>query len=318
MEAVHDCRKRCKKLRALVRLVRPSLGSQYRDANETFRDAARELSSIRDAESLLGTFDDVVAASIDQLPDGGLPGVRAGLRHRAVAATAKVEDDDDAMRRARRLLEQGREAIDDWSLNDDGWDAIGPGLHKTYTRGRKALGTVVDSPSPEHFHEWRKRAKYTWYHVRLLEDAAPSVLDPLGKRFKNLADALGDAHDLAVLEQLLTSSPDEFGGDEQVDGALVVLRGRRGALEEAARSLGARLYAETPDAFVDRLGRYWNTWQAMGDELRAGELAELYPPDDGLEALNVGQLAAMAEAAGVPGRSGMRKADLIGALRALG
>ena len=43
VEAIHDCRKRCKKLRGLVRLVRPALGDQYSDANATFRDAGREL-----------------------------------------------------------------------------------------------------------------------------------------------------------------------------------------------------------------------------------------------------------------------------------
>ncbi|MCD9624525.1 CHAD domain-containing protein [Rhabdothermincola salaria] len=318
VEAVHDCRKRCKKLRGLVRLVRPSMGSQYGEANAVFRDAARELSSIRDAQSLLGTFDDVVAASSDQLPDGGLPAVRAGLRRRAVAATTEIEGDDDRVQRARRLLEEGRDAIDGWSLADDGWDAIGPGLAKTYARGRKAIASIADAPSPENFHEWRKRAKYTWYHVRLVERAAPSVLVPLGERFHDLADALGDAHDLAVLERQLTTSPEEFGGDEQIEGALIVLRGRRMALEAAARSLGPRLYAEKPGAFVDRLGRYWDTWQALGDELRAGEIADLCAPVDGLEELNVDRLSAMAGEAEIPGRSGMRKADLIGALRVRG
>ncbi|MGY6500055.1 MAG: CHAD domain-containing protein [Acidimicrobiales bacterium] len=318
VEAVHACRKRCKKLRGLVRLVRPSLGNQYAEANEIFRDAARELGSIRDAQSLLGTFDDVMAASIGQLPDGGVPAVRTGLRNRAMAATAEVADDDGAIARAQRLLEHGRDVIDDWSLDDDRWDAIGPGLAKTYTRGRKAVRHVADAPSAENFHEWRKRAKYTWYHVRLLERSAPSVLGPLGKRFHDLTDALGDAHDLAVLEAQLVADPDEFGGDEQLDAALTVLRGRRVELEEAARSLGARLYVEPPDAFEDRLRRYWGVWHSVGDELRAGELGDLHPPDDGLEELDVGRLTEMAADAGIPGRSGMRKADLIGALRVQG
>ena len=46
---VHDVRKRCKKVRGLLRLVRPGLGPDYRRANADVRDAARELSSLRDA-----------------------------------------------------------------------------------------------------------------------------------------------------------------------------------------------------------------------------------------------------------------------------
>ena len=54
---VHDCRKRAKKLRGLLRLVRPALGKAYGPANESFRDAGRELSAIRDAHATLATFD---------------------------------------------------------------------------------------------------------------------------------------------------------------------------------------------------------------------------------------------------------------------
>src|SRR5680860_382802 len=84
---VHDVRKRCKKLRALVRLTRPSMDGAYRPANETFRDAARELSPIRDAHALLATFDAIVAGHLDQLPAGGLAGVRHELVNRADAAS---------------------------------------------------------------------------------------------------------------------------------------------------------------------------------------------------------------------------------------
>jgi CHAD domain-containing protein len=47
-EAVHDVRTRCKKLRGLIRLVRPAMKDvEYRSANTAFRDAARLLSPIR-------------------------------------------------------------------------------------------------------------------------------------------------------------------------------------------------------------------------------------------------------------------------------
>jgi hypothetical protein len=42
----------------------------------------------------------------------------------------------------------------------------------------------------------------------------------------------------------------------------LVVAQRRGELEAEAKPLGARLYAEKPGAFVDRLQVYWHVWRA--------------------------------------------------------
>ena len=199
-ETVHDVRKRCKKLRGLVRLVRPALGDEYQQANKLFRDAARQLSALRDDQALLETFDDLVAAHADHLPDGGLGALRATLAARAEAAGAAAHADDGRLRRATDLLQRARERVESWPVGDDPAPLEG-GLAKTYRRGRRALDATAACPTDEELHELRKRAKYTWYHVRLLTPAAPSVLDPLASRLHDLSDALGDDHDLAVLDR---------------------------------------------------------------------------------------------------------------------
>ena len=56
-EAVHQVRKRCKKIRATLRLVRPQLPDVYRLENARFRDAARHFSSIRDATVMVDSLD---------------------------------------------------------------------------------------------------------------------------------------------------------------------------------------------------------------------------------------------------------------------
>ena len=56
-EAIHDVRKRIKKIRAVIRLVRDDLGKEiYQQENHCFRDAGRRLSEVRDAQVLLETF----------------------------------------------------------------------------------------------------------------------------------------------------------------------------------------------------------------------------------------------------------------------
>ena len=260
-DAIHDCRKRCKKLRGLIRLVRPALDqATYRAANEAFRDAARELSSLRDAQALLATFDSVVAVPSEAPRLDGFESVRAELVRRAGAEP----DGDDAwastFERAGDLLRAGHDLVVDADLHADGWGAVRGGLAQTYRRGRDALEVVYDDPTPDNFHELRKRAKYSWYHLRLLGPSAPAILDPLAKQFERLAEGLGDAHDLAVLRVQLDDDPDSFGGEATVHAALELLDQHREKLEHDGVSLAEQLYAEPPKPFARRLERYWDAW----------------------------------------------------------
>lgn len=316
--AVHDCRKRAKKLRGLIRLVRPALGPAYGAANESFRDAGRELSGLRDAHAMLATFDELVAGTADRRPGGGVGAVRAGLVALADEATA-AGDWSARVEGVADLLRVGRRHLGRADLDADGWAAVGPGLRKTYKAGRRArAGAAGGDADPAAMHEWRKRAKDAWYHVRLLGDAAPSVLDPLEDRFHDLSDALGDAHDLDVIAERLRTEPDRFGGTARVESACELAGGRRATLERRAVALGARLYAEKPARYADRLGAYWDAWHEAGDEEPAGGLAELFPPDDGLDALDLEQLRDRAGDAALPGHLYPSKAQLLGELRAAG
>ncbi|HEX2564118.1 MAG TPA: CHAD domain-containing protein [Acidimicrobiales bacterium] len=316
---VHDCRKRAKKLRGLLRLVRPALGSAYGPANELFRDAGRELSTIRDAHATLATFDALVAASLDRLPDGGLGAVRAGL----AADADRASNARDRLVRAEvaaDLFRAGRRRVGRAGLDARGWAAVGPGLERTYRAGRRALAAFrLDRGSdPTAMHEWRKRTKDAWYHVRLLSDAAPSILEPFEDRFHDLSDALGDAHDLVVICERLRGSPRRFGGVTRVRAACALAEERRGQLERRATRLGVRLYAEKPRAYNDRMAAYWRLWQDAGAEKPIGGLTDLFPPADGLDALDLEQLRDRAGEAALSARLHPAKADLIGELRATG
>jgi CHAD domain-containing protein len=316
---VHDCRKRAKKLRGLLRLVRPALGGAYRRANRTFRDAGRTLSASRDAHAALTTFDHLVAASADHLPAGGLGAVRAGLANRAEQAS-QADDRRARAGSAADLFRAGRAQVVGAELEVDGWAAVGPGVEKTYRAGRRALAGLAGhrTPEPAAVHEWRKRAKDAWYHLRLLRTAAPSIIDPLVDRFHDLSDALGDAHDLVVICEQLGGSPDEFGGAAAVRATCELAEARRADLEPRAARLGASMYAEKPTAYTRRLGTYWEVWRESGGEQPVGGLADLFPPADELGALDLEQLRDRAGEAALPARLHPAKADLIGELRAIG
>ncbi|MEZ6097799.1 MAG: CHAD domain-containing protein [Pirellulaceae bacterium] len=272
-ETVHQVRKRCKKLRGLIRLVRPEF-NDYQRENEFFRDAARELSYVRDAQSIIECFDGLLGHFHDQIEQDAFVPVRDELAERR----QKIADDkvglDNKLDEFLAKMREARGRAAKWKVNDDGFSAVEGGLAKTYRRGRKALRSAYEKPSRENFHEWRKRIKYHWYHARLLRRIWPDMMNLWRGATDELSDLLGDDHDLAVFRQTLLDDPDRFGSESDLQVLIGLIDRRRAELLAKARPLGERLLAEKPKQLRSRLGRYWETWQArpnlqpkLGNEL---------------------------------------------------
>lgn len=273
---VHDCRKRCKKLRGLIRLVRPALGDPYKPINAALRDAARELAPIRDARARLDSFDDLLHALPRAERDSALmETVRQGLRVDAEAAEGGVQQHSARIDRARDLLDEAGTRLAALVVDGDESGAIRRGAKKTYARGRKAMAAAIEQPEAERFHEWRKRAKYTWHHLKLLRNAAPSVLEPLADRYHDLSDLLGDAHDLVVLVEHLNRDPKRYGGRDAVNAVAEAGERLQRELESRALGLGRRLYVESAGAFSRRLAGYWNVRRRHGPERTQRDIDEL-------------------------------------------
>ena len=278
--SVHEVRKRCKELRGLMRLVRPSLGGEYKRSNRAVRDAAEQLSSLRDAQALLATFADLrEAADGDGHQGPDLDSIERAQADKAADAAHAIGIDDPRLQRAHAELSDVRERLAGWEL-PDGFDAVASGLEATYRRGRRGLRRARRTTTDERMHEWRKAVKYLWYQMRLLEPTAPSVLSPLVDRLDDLSDALGDDHDLVVLVDSLETEGERFGQGDQIGPAVDLARRRQLDLRHRAFSLGARLYAEEPDAFAARVGAYWKIDRKRGEERRAGSIADLSGLDE--------------------------------------
>jgi CHAD domain-containing protein len=260
-ETVHQVRKRCKKLRGLIRLVRPEF-DDYRRENEFFRDAARELSYVRDAQSIVECFDDLIEHFQDQVDRDAFAPLRADLAERR----QRIADDkvglDNKLDEFLAKMRQARGRVLRWKINDCGFSAVEGGLVKTYRRGLKALRSTYENPSTENLHEWRKRVKYHWYHARLLRRIWPEMMNVWRAATDELSDLLGDDHDLAVFRQTLLNEPDRFGSDSSLQALIGLIDQRRAQLQAEARLLGQRLFAEESKQLCSRLGRYWKTWRA--------------------------------------------------------
>lgn len=243
-EAVHEARKDMKKLRAVVRLVRAEIGDNvYRRENACFRDAGQELSGVRDADVMLATL-----AKLEQeIPEAAAGDLRQALEAHKLRTAAGTRE--QASVQVVEILATARRRIGRWPLDEDGFEAVAGGLQRIYRRGRKDFRSARAEPTTENLHEWRKRVKDLWYHHTLLRPLWPPVMEAVGDQAHELADRLGDDHDLAVLADWIREHTET--GPEFFDA----VDRRRAELQAEAMTLGARLYAEKPKAYVRRLRR---------------------------------------------------------------
>ena len=96
----------------------------------------------------------------------------------------------------------------------------------------------ADPEDPDKFHEWRKRVKYLWYHMDILQQAWPVMLQDTANELHLLSDFLGDAHDLVVLKETLLAEPELSEGNQNLTTLLALIDRRRSSLEEASWTLG--------------------------------------------------------------------------------
>ena len=257
-EGVHEARKRFKMIRAVLRLARPSLGElSFALENTWYRDTGRRLSSVRDAVAMIECLDSLVKRWGRDLDPAVAASVRGGLEGRLVAVASDEAGLEQRCAEVAAGLQSALIRVKDWPLHDRGFKTIGPGLERVYRQGRRAMKAALKEPSDENLHEWRKRAKDHWYHVRLLRNVWPKVMDAYRREMKNLTEALGADHDLALLLPIVRDNPDAFGGADGVRVFLELVHRRRAELQDQARVLGKRIYAEKPGVLVDRFRARW-------------------------------------------------------------
>ncbi|WP_250461767.1 CHAD domain-containing protein [Microbulbifer litoralis] len=235
-EAVHATRKHCKKLRALLRLVRADTGDLYRYENAHYRTLANTLSASRDAVSLRDALQKLA-------PENPFPQIHSFLESRV------QRTEEPALRAAAELLHQGAARIDHWPLDDLHWRSARKGYRRSYRRARKAMKKAFDEQTTEHFHEYRKRVKDQWYHTRLLEDKDSKAVGGRRKPLKKLASALGDWRDLQLLRRHLVLEGQSFGGE--LIPLLDAIETRLDELQRKMEKRSRKLFADRAFAFGD-------------------------------------------------------------------
>ena len=265
-DSVHTARRHIKKVRALIRLVRPALGPRYRAVNRRLRVVSRLLSPIADGEATVATLTQVAERHSGDLPTHVAAKVRAMLERRELMAyqDAALNDAFDA---AAALLRAERDAVSEWRLRKTGFRAIARGLERTARAGRRAMGRATGRARSSDYHTWRQRVKDQWLQTRLLEERCGDGLALDERRLEALDGYLGECHNCVILRNVLTT--DSTLNRSDAARCLRAVRRYERDLRRCARRLGKAIYHETAHDFARRVRRLWySTPRTRGTQQR--------------------------------------------------
>src|SRR5262245_24595938 len=271
-EVVHEVRKSLKKIRAVLRLVRPVLGVKcYRRENTCLRDAARPLTEVRDARILIETLDKLLEHFQEHIAGRSFADVRAALWDNLRAVRKRVLNEHNAFVVVAESVSQVRERVKDWADVPDKWSSVGAGLQDVSRQARAAFRDAAADPSVAKLHEWRKQVKYLRYQFEVLRPLWPERMEELAAEADRMGDLLGDDHDLAVLRQMLTRDPRPVADGGEGETLLARIDRRRAELAQELLLLGERFFQDRPRELARRLKGYWKTWRGQASPTQAND-----------------------------------------------
>lgn len=259
-EAVHEARKRLKRLRALYRLVRKVASDFAREENIRFRDIARSLAFARDATALVETAEYLEAFALSDTQGEALRSITVMLRERRDDALDHEARLDEAIAAAIVGCKTGREKLEALSLPDDlkkTSKLVRTGWAKQRVKARQALSSCREQADVEHFHDLRKAGQTYWMHLGLMRRLWPSAMRAKRADTKRLVDILGHEHDLSILAAVADREPDRFGNGERLALLLDAIIERQQALRAEALELADEVFSESAGTESRIVGQLW-------------------------------------------------------------
>ncbi len=280
-EDIHQVRVQGKRLRALLRLLKPvtNVDAVQRETAR-LRDMGRALSAFRDAfvagETLKRVFED---AAPRRMSDAArLLGVRPPAKNRREDLAVSLKDSAKTLRRTANEIRR-------LPISARGWAAIAPGLEKSYRRARadykrcakRGTGHLGDC-----FHDWRKRVKDLVYQMEVLANVTAPEVKRLRKDFHRLGSWLGDDHDYLVFAAQVRDREKHYEELANFRPVRKRLKRRLKVLRAKEFALARALFADKPGVWITRLYDYWRVWKypdaGMVITIERAELTPAQPP----------------------------------------
>jgi CHAD domain-containing protein len=199
---IHEIRKSCKRLRALLRLIRQAITDhEFHEADRKVRKLAARLGQARDQAVMLDTIRHISGYYATLLAaDAFTPLLDWATRQAGNGNTRAEVPHADTL---RVPLEDLRTTVAAINLHTLDTGSLIEGLVDNYRRGRRALAEVEQEPDNEPVHALRRYTKYLFYQLDMVEDWDSVSISPLIDLSHRVEDALGEIHDLSVLGNVM-------------------------------------------------------------------------------------------------------------------
>ncbi len=257
-ERVHFARTSCKKARAALKLIRGLDEKIYQRENSCLREAANQLSELRDADAMTQSFAELLKSGATATQRKKFEKVRRALIGHRRKITPSPDEFENRMKEFAFQARAVENRIATWSPDAEYAEVIAH-YGAIYKRARAALRVAKKKPGGTSFHEWRKATKAHTYQCRLLRGAWPPAMKAQQKQLKELAACLGDEHDMTILDQTLRRlrNESELDNGKAFMDARALVKSHRQQLRRAALTLGPRLFADPRRAVVKRMRTWW-------------------------------------------------------------
>ena len=229
---VHLLRKRCTRIRAVAKLVRPGF-DEYESVNSTFRDTARRVTDHRDAR--------IMHELVAELADGEhLASVPDCYRSRCRLAE---EHASGVLAAVREILVRSVQDLERCDFGRITYEHVLHGFETTLVAAERSFANTSEFATDAEFHELRKHCKYHGLQLRLLEPLLDGDVRNRQMRVDQVYTLLGDAQDCSVLVHDIGAQPEYFRSHPDV-GAL------RSAARRLARHRRRRALAHADELFT--------------------------------------------------------------------
>lgn len=246
--AIHETRKCLKRIRALLQLMRPGLSeSDFKRENARYRDIARLLSPMRDAQILTQTL-----SKLEPYAEGSDASALMILRGYLTAIGAQQErgPTPELFNSALLQLTSAKDAMADLRLKTADAGIIGKGFARAYRKGRRNFRLAYHGGDGERFHEWRKTVQLHWRHSSLTSLSCGELFCSRIEAARDLSQILGDAQDISVLIGQIAQLPTSVMPSWQVEKLLELSTARQHQLRGLAYPRGAQLFAASPKSLA--------------------------------------------------------------------
>jgi len=244
-EPIHKTRTYIKKVRSIVLLAAPLLGSERKVQLTGFlHEASIRLGQLRDSEVQVQSLD--LLLETKGLTPEDYSSIRSGL---ADMAKQRRNNDSRQIPRVVGFLKKALGTIPEWPVEQLEGKDIRRRIRRIYRRGRTTLDLCLVDYTPELFHTFRKLVKQLWYSLRITSKFWTNEAATLIAELDAIGEAAGKERDLSMLAKTLEQGPKNKFSLRLIQAIEELLP----KLRAEALSAGEHFYEAKPKSFIDGL-----------------------------------------------------------------